>query len=208
MNYKRVAYAQDFVAFLLQHLDKESDKLRNIILFGSVVRGQASKESDIDIFIDVTDERIEKKIQVIKEKFYQSYKSKNYWNLLGVKNEIHCIVGRLKEQKSLQRSIIADGITLFGKYHAEVKTEQWYLFMIAQGKSRKENLSLWRTLYGYTQKVKQKTYVKKGLLKEYEGIKLARGIVIVPARYTSPLARFLEKHNAPYRLMPFWKEKE
>ncbi len=207
MNYKLIAYAQDFTAFLIQNLDKESNKIINIVLFGSVVRGQASKESDIDIFIDVTDKKIERKIMDIREKFYQSYKSKSYWNLLGVKNEIHCLVGKLKEWKSLQRSIISDGITLFGKYHAEVKTEQWYLFMITQGKSRKMNLSFWRTMYGYKQMIEKKKYVKEGLLKEYEGIKLARGVVIVPARFSAPLARFLDKSRIPYRLMPFWKER-
>lgn len=208
MNYKLVAYAQDFAAFLIQHLDKESDKIRNIILFGSAARGEADEKSDIDIFIDVTNEKIENKINDIKDKFYKSYKSKSYWNLLGVKNEIHCLVGKLKEWKPLQRSIIANGITLFGKYHVEVKTEHWYLFMITQGESRKRNLSFWRALYGYTQKRGRKKYIREGLLKEYLGVKWARGVVMVPVRYASPLARFLDKHRIHYRLMPFWKEKE
>ena len=208
MNYKLIAYAQDFAAFLIQNLDKESDKIINIVLFGSVVRGQASKESDIDVFIDVADEKIGEKIEGIKEKFYKSYKSKSYWNLLGIKNEIHCLIGKLKEWKPLQRSIISDGIVLFGKYHAEVKTEQWYLFIITQGKSRKMNLSFWRTLYGYTQKIRKKRYVKIGLIKEYGGIKLARGVAIVPARFSAPLARFLDKSRVSYRITPFWKEKE
>ncbi len=207
MKYNLVAYAQDFAAFLIQHLDNESSKIRTIVLFGSAVRGQADKESDVDIFIDVTDEKIEKKINDIKEKFYQSYKSKSYWNLLGVKNKIHCLAGKLKEWKPLQRSIIADGITLFGKYCAEVKTEHWYLFMITQGKSRKRSLSFWRALYGYTQKSGKKKYVQEGLLKEYGGIKLARGVVIVPARYANTLSRYLEEQQISYRLMAFWKEK-
>ncbi len=208
MEYKLIAYAQDFASFLIQHLDVESDKILNIIMFGSAARGEAGEDSDVDIFIDVADEKIEKKINDIKEKFYQSYKSRSYWNLLGVKNKIHCLVGKLKGWKPLQRSIIADGITLFGKYQADVKTEQWYLFVIEQGKNRKQSLSFWRVLYGYTQKRGKKVYIKKGLLKEYSGIKWARGVVMVPVRYTSPLARFLGKHHIHYRLMPFWIEKE
>ena len=208
MNYKLVAFAQEFTAFLIHHLDKESDKIANIILFGSVSRGEAEENSDIDIFIDVTDEKMEKKIAKIKDLFYKSYLWTSYWKLLDIQNELHCIVGKLKEWDSLQRSIIANGITLFGKYHAEVKTEHWYMFTITQGKSRNVNLSLWRSLYGYTQKIGKKVYVKKGLISEYGGKKLARGVMSVPARYAATLAKFLASHKVSYKLMPFWKEKD
>ena len=46
------AYALDFASFLIQKT-KNRDKIRNIILFGSVARQDESKESDIDIFVDI-----------------------------------------------------------------------------------------------------------------------------------------------------------
>ena len=48
MNYKLIAYAEDFISFLLEKLNKESDKIKQIILFGSVARDEDSKNSDID----------------------------------------------------------------------------------------------------------------------------------------------------------------
>ena len=51
MNYKLVAYAQDFVSFLLQNV-KDASKIDSITLYGSVARGEAGKDSDIDIFIE------------------------------------------------------------------------------------------------------------------------------------------------------------
>ena len=44
MNYRLIAYAQDFSSFLLEKLGEESNKISQIILFGSVARGGAEKE--------------------------------------------------------------------------------------------------------------------------------------------------------------------
>jgi len=74
MNYKLLAYAQDFSSFLMQNI-KEADKITKIILFGSTSRGESEKNSDIDIFIE-TDEKLEQKINEIKDKFCDSLKVK------------------------------------------------------------------------------------------------------------------------------------
>src|SRR3990167_7304033 len=55
MNSKLISYAMDFSSFLIQKI-KEKEKIRNIILFGSVSRDEANKKSDIDIFIDLIKE--------------------------------------------------------------------------------------------------------------------------------------------------------
>lgn len=57
------AYASYFVSYLLNNLG-DSD-INKIILFGSVARGEISKDSDVDIFIDVKrkDKKFEKKVE-------------------------------------------------------------------------------------------------------------------------------------------------
>ncbi len=45
-------YIYDFLS-LLSEDDKLKSKIKRIILFGSVARGEADEESDIDIFIDL-----------------------------------------------------------------------------------------------------------------------------------------------------------
>ncbi|MBI2137532.1 nucleotidyltransferase domain-containing protein, partial [Candidatus Woesearchaeota archaeon] len=45
----------DVASFLVQKVS-EREKIRNIILFGSVARGEADKTSDVDLFVDVTNE--------------------------------------------------------------------------------------------------------------------------------------------------------
>ncbi|MBI2672025.1 nucleotidyltransferase domain-containing protein [Candidatus Woesearchaeota archaeon] len=208
MNYKLISYAEDFVSFLLEKLNKESRNINQIILFGSVSRGEADNESDVDIFIDVINESIEDKIKDIKEKFYESIKVKKHWDLLGIKNEINCSIGKLKEWPSLRRSLIANGILLFGKYKEDIKTEPYILFVVFPGKNRNKNIPVWRAIYGYTQKVGKKKYIKAGLIKEYDGKKLARGVFVIPLEHTNKISSFLRKYNFKHNMLPFWQEKK
>ena len=78
---KLIAYSYDFVSFLLEKT-RYLDKINSIILFGSVAREEAGKNSDVDIFMDIIskDKKIENEIKKIKENFYDSIKYKKYWN--------------------------------------------------------------------------------------------------------------------------------
>ncbi len=167
-----------------------------------------AKKSDIDLFIDVIDEKLEEEVNKIKEGFYESYKAKRYWNLLGVKNEINCSVGKLEEWGDLNKSIIASGLVLFGKYKGEEDTQNRYLFTIAPTKNRNKNISVWRKLYGYTQKIGKKTYVKNGLIREYGGEKIAMSAFILPAEHVHKLSAFLRKNKFKFKIISFWQEKK
>ena len=204
MNYKLVAYAQDFVSFLLQNINNPG-KIETIILFGSVVRGEAGKTSDIDIFIE-TRENIENEIQKIKEEFYNSLKVKKYWSLLGIKNEVHCEIGNLEEWRDLERSLIAQGVVLYGKYKSKKQGSLYYLFSVEQGKNRNKNISIWRRLYGYKQTVNKQEYKKEGLVKEYKGEKIARGVFIISSEHAQSLISFLKKNSINYKIILIWKE--
>ncbi len=206
MNYKRIAYAQDFASFLIQSLNQDAEKIIQLVLFGSVSRGEEGKNSDIDLFVDVTDEIIEPKILDAVEKFYESIKFKRYWSLLGVRNKISCTVGRLKEWDSLKRSLIANGFVLYGKYSGKIKTKPYYLFIVSPGKSRNQNLVVWRALYGYIQKRGRKKYIQEGLVRRYEGRKLGNGVFIIPAGHLPKIRSFLIKNKFKHELIPFWQE--
>lgn len=208
MNYNLIAYALDFSSFLLEKMKKDSDKISQIILFGSITRGQEEKESDIDLFIDITDKNIEKRINEIKNQFFESVKTKKYWVPLGIKNEINLSIGKLNEWTELQRSIIANGIVIYGKYKEKPETDAFYLFVVSPGKDRNKNLSVWREMYGYSQKINKKTYIKEGLIKEFGGKKLARGVFIIPIEHAQKISDFLRKKSFNFQLIPFWSEKE
>ena len=127
--------------------------------------------------------------------------------MLGVNNEINCTVGILKEWPSLEGSLIANGIILFGKYKEKLETDSYYLFIITPGKIRNKNISIWRQLYGYTQKIGKKIYIKRGLIKEYNGKKLAKGVFIIPLEHCQKIIAFLKKNKFKHEITLFWQEK-
>ena len=101
MRYDLVAYAGDFSSFLLQNLKEDARHIRQVILFGSVARGEAGKSSDVDLFIEVADKKLEKEVLRIRDAFMKSIKVKKYWHLLGITNDINCTIGKLEQWKEL-----------------------------------------------------------------------------------------------------------
>lgn len=205
MNYKLIAYAEDFASFLIENLGKESEFIKQIILFGSTARGEADENSDIDLFVN-TDKKIEEKLNKIKEEFYNSIKFKKYWKLLNVQNEINLSVGKLADWGDLKTSINANGITLYGKYAGEAKLKQNYLFIATPVKDRNKSISVWRELYGYTQKAKKKEYVQEGLIKKYNGRKISRGVFFIPVEHSQEIIRYLRSKKFGTQIIPFFKE--
>lgn len=206
MNFDLVAYAGDFVSFLLQELGSDAQLVRQILLFGSASRGEAGKESDVDLFIDVNKLAIEPRIQDIRDRFNESAKVKTYWDLLGIKNEINCTIGRLEDWGDLNRSLIADGIVLYGKYSGAPDLVPFCLFVVTPSSNRNKNLSVWRSLYGYRQKVGAKVYEHNGLIVERGGQKLARGVFQVPALAVSDVSALLRKNKFQFKIFPIWQE--
>ena len=150
------AYALDFASFLIQKT-KNRDKIRNIILFGSVARQDESKESDIDIFVDIIEDNkvIEKEISFILENFIDSVKHKDYWKLFGVKSEIKLTIGNVDNWKELKPSLIADGIILYGKYKPKIKEGEHKVFFIWENiKPNARRVLFNKKVFGYRQNKK------------------------------------------------------
>ena len=176
-----ISYSMDFASFLMQKLGRK-DEIRNIILFGSVARQEGSEDSDIDIFIDIIkhDNKLEKEIRQILDKFKDSTKYKNYWQLLGIKNDIQLTIGDMKNWKELMPSLIADGITLYGKYNPKISEGIHRTFFIWENiKPNSKRVLFNKNIFGY--KHNKKFY--NGLLKKYSGERLGKGCISVPAEH-------------------------
>ena len=166
MNRLLATYAMDFTSYLFQLLkDDEINIIKQVILFGSVARGDADRKSDVDLFIITHSktETIEKKANRATETFYQTERY-HQWKLLGVNNRFHCIVGNLDEWKDLKLSIIANGIVLYGKYTAKTEGKTVVLFTWEKVRPEAKRVLLSKKLFGYTYKGKR-----------YEGIAKAAG---------------------------------
>ncbi len=198
-----IAYAMHFASFLID--SRLGKHIKNIILFGSVARGDFTKESDIDLFID-TDDALENEVESMLTLF-QSSKISAVWKQKGVEQEISLKVGDLAEWP-LQREIISSGILLFGKY-AQMPDGVAYHLLISidvSNKSIPKQVQIWRALYGYKQKAGSKVYIHKGLLSEAGGKKLGKGIVIVPMGQRKGIIEFLRQKKILHQVHEVWSD--
>jgi len=193
MNKRLIAYAQSFVAFVLDELKEESiSVIKSIILFGSATRGTATKSSDVDIFIN-TSAKLDNKIGSLLSDFYKS-KSGEQWKLLGVKNELNPIVGEL-DNWELKSSIVADGIVLYGKYSAKLKGAPHIVLFWDKIKSESKRVLLSKRLYGYT--YNKKKY--EGLLSKLGGEKLASNCLLIPIVVSKQFIDLFKRAQIPVK---------
>ena len=198
---KLVAYAMDFASFFMEQI-KDPDAVRAIILFGSTARGDQTLKSDVDLFID-TDTINSAFVNKVLDDFYASLKFQKYWKLLGVSNSISCKVGRLEEWE-LKNSLIANGIAIYSKYAGKPDGELYVLFLVEVKGLHKDKVRVWRKLYGYKQKVKDKTYVLPGLIERLGGKRLSPSAFSIPAARSYEMQDFLSKNSLTYQRIDIW----
>ena len=197
MSSKLIAYALDFSSFLLQKI-KDKNEIKNIILFGSVTRDESSSSSDIDIFIDLIKDKksTEKEIKIIGNKFYDSTRYKNYWAPLGVNNKISLIVGELDKWKELKPSIIANGITLYGKFKSDIKGELKVFFIWENVQPNSSRVLFNKQMLGYNQK--DRFYL--GLIQKYKGERLGKGCILVPIEQSNVFHNLFKKYKIAVKI--------
>lgn len=201
---KIISYALDFSSFLVYNL-KNSEMIKDIILFGSATRGEASEKSDVDIFINVkkSNENFEKQIKLITKRFYESIKFKKYWKLLGIENSINPVVGNLRKWK-LRTSVLVDGITLYGKYTETLK-ERENIAVLSWGaiKPNSKRVLLNKRIYGYNHYGK----FYSGALQKYEGKKLDNSIII-PLQHLPTVLKIFREMKITIKIIEAFRDLE
>ena len=193
------AYASYYSSFLLAKLSPDNI-ISKVILFGSVAKDGASKESDIDIFIEVNQKSrsLEKKIMQITEEFYKSREALLF-KVKGIDNKINVITGKLAEWKELQKSIESTGILLYGRY------------LTAEGRGRKFALIFWEAiesnrgaflnkLYGF--KINEKRY--PGLLEKREGKKVGKSSIMIPIEHSEEVLKLIQYHKVKAQIIEIY----
>src|SRR3989344_8016658 len=119
-----IAYAMDFASYLVSKFEG----VNKVILHGSVARGDFNDNSDIDLFIDISDKKMEKKIRAIENNYFKA-ESYRRWKLKGLKNDFYLIIGKLdsEEWKDLKRAILNTGLVIYGKYTEGNKEGKHYV---------------------------------------------------------------------------------
>ena len=192
-----VAYAGSFVSFVLPKIDVDE-----VILFGSVARGEADEESDVDLFFNVKGKNNFK--VVIKRELERFYKSKvaGVWSLKGVKNFIRFEVGELDKWK-LRRSVISDGIVLYGKYRgAPEKMEGFVFFNLKPIRDIAKRNRILRKLFGR----KEKSYFVDGVVDGMSGKRLSPTSFVVPIGRSQEILGMLNSEKLDFSFFEFWSD--
>lgn len=193
-----IAYVQNALSFVFA--DRELfPKMKQVYLFGSAVRGELTKQSDVDVFIacEANEEKfVEKRVRASLEKFYIS-KDFEKWKFLGMTNSISVQAGELKKW-DLKTSIFAEGLMLYGRPSPE-KYSKKVLFTITLPSNKKTYLKISRELFGR----KEKGFTAVGVVQESGGEKISGNAFLLPALQSRRVMDFLHRQKIEYRLYEF-----
>lgn len=193
-----ISYSMDFASFLMQNL-KDKENISSIILFGSAARGEAEKDSDIDIFIDVSsgEEKIEKEVKTITNRFFDSVKLKTYWKLLGITNEISVIVGKLEEWK-LKDSMLGSSVILYQKYAPKLEAGKNKAVLSWNNiEPNSKRVMLNKKIFGYNYYGKR----YKGAIEKYSGKKLGANVIIIDIEHLNFFIKEFHNFKVPVRIL-------
>jgi len=204
-----IQYIYDFLSVLFDKI-KGKSKIKNIILFGSFARGNAGKDSDIDLFIDVEEENKTEIEDLIKESLNEfEIKSEESWRLKKITNQISPIIDNINLERwdELRREININGIVLYGKFEGKLGKNK-HLVLIKYDISKlnqKNKMRIIRKLFGYSLKKEKKKYIQQGILQRLEAEKISNGILVDIGKYKE-IADILRKNKVQIKIEDFWKE--
>ncbi len=184
------AYASTFGSYLIRKLPEELNSINQIILYGSVARGDATLSSDVDIFFDTPKPGLEKRIKLALASFYESREALLF-KMKKIENKISVKVGELKKWKELHQSISTTGIVLWGSYKPTAlpggAKQMLAIYWTEIGKNRGAFLN---RLYGFRSKGKE----YPGLLKKFNGEKLGKSSILIPFQHKDEFLVLLKKY--------------
>ena len=195
-----IGYALDYVSYLISQLEE----IGRVILFGSVARGDFDEKSDIDIFIDTKNKKLESKILRLTENFYKTEKAKA-WRLKGVSMLFSTVVGELDsyEWKDLKRAMLNNGIVLFGKYKDVSEKIYFYtLFSFRDIKPESKRVGIHRTLFGF--RIGSTKYT--GLLEKYSITWLGKGVIAVPVEHALEIKKLFKEKKIAVKVYDLWSD--
>jgi predicted nucleotidyltransferase len=194
-------YASYFVSYLLTNLKDKKD-IEKIILFGSAAKEEATKESDIDIFVDVKKEskRAFEEVRKVLENFYMSREAMLF-KTKGIDNKINIIMGKLDKWKELKVSIENTGIVLYGKYvPAGIKGRKYLL--VAWDKIGKNRGAFLNKAYGFN--VGGKHYA--GLAEKFNCKRIGKSSIMIPVENKDEILNLIKKYKVSAKFLEVWGE--
>jgi predicted nucleotidyltransferase len=194
-------YASYFVSYLLMNL-KDKENINKIVLFGSAAKEEATKESDIDLFVDTKKEskRFSEEVRKVLEDFYTSRESMLF-RAKGIDNKINIITGNLDKWKELKGSIENTGIVLYGKYVPAGIRGRKYL-LLAWDKIGTNRGAFLNKVYGFN--AGGKHYA--GLAEKFNCKRIGKSSIMIPVENKDEILNLIKKHKVSSKFLEVWSE--
>jgi len=178
------------------------------VVFGSVARGEATEDSDLDLLVIPRSRRREEEIlDAIRQVEAESH----------VRIATIVATPTLEElERQFLESILREGKAILGKMPKvdlrELDMEPMRLVAFdLRDLDHRDKVRLERELFGYItrKKYKRKEYVRKvpGMLSKWRARKIGRGTLLVPEHAVPELDRFLRSYRAKRILIPVWVQR-
>ncbi len=189
------------------------EEIENIILFGSLASGKFIEESDIDICV------------IFKRSTSKNLEGTIFNYFLSLEKELNrsvqCIFIFPEDINNWDtiflENILAEGQLLYGNsnfYKELIKVLDLKPYQIItlnlRALNNSDKMKLKRILYGYktSKKYSEKIYryQKRGLVKEFQGIKLGRGSFIIPEKFLLFIETKLKEFDIKFSNFRAWMQ--
>jgi predicted nucleotidyltransferase len=179
---------------------KDFDGVISVVLFGSVARGEATKDSDIDLMViySIKSPEIIKKI-----------------NSLATENLeiLHFTLDELEGETTLTGALSGEGILLYGKpvtiCMGDVDLKSQMLIAYDTGHlARNIRSTLYRSLYGgtstYLKEGEKKSKYYPGIVEQVRAQKIANSVLLVDRHNAPEIIKTLQRFKARWKEIPVW----
>lgn len=188
------------LAFARGVKERDFEGVLSVVLFGSVARGEATRESDIDIAI------------IYSEKDEDAVKEIN--SLAGEGIQLtHISLEELEDEPTIAGALSGEGVLLYGSpvvirgKDMELKSKMLVAYDTS-GLSQNDKNKLQRALYGgiSTYKKDGKRIVKRyeGLVERISGERIGKGVLLVDRRSYPRVTGALKAYGAKWKEIPVW----
>ncbi len=189
----------------IKNISKKFLEIESLIIFGSVARNQAGKESDLDVCIILKNEdskdNISDKILDLEERY-----DKNI-NLVFTDSSFRGL------DRQFIETILREGITIYGKtpdvsiQQLELEPYEIIKFDLSNLDQSKK-MKIKRILYGVKTKKKYKgkiyTSEQKGLVEKLGGLRIGIASILIPEKKSWELENMLRENGVSLRKITIW----
>jgi predicted nucleotidyltransferase len=192
----------------IKKISKDYPEIETVIVFGSVARDQAGKESDLDVCIILKNENtksnISNKILDLEEKY-----DKNI-NLVFTEPSFKNM------DRQFVETLLREGITIYGKKPdaslQQLELEPYEIIRFDMSNlNHSKKMKMKRLLYGIKTKKKYKgkmyTNERKGLVEELGGLRIGIASILIPEKRSWELENILRENGVSLRKITIWLSK-